>query len=1034
MSLFPAQANTTMKKLFRFIYLFIGLLICMLPVSAQLLPVNQPEQNACGALVLCGTSFTSPYSYQGIGTVTDLSTTPCGSGEDNSVWLKLTVSTSGSLVFNLSPVSPQDDYDFAVLNMTNTTCSNLSSANVVRCNFNNNNPGSNVNGVIGLNSSSLLQYVAGGTTGSSFCQQINAVAGQVYLIMINNFGNYSTGGPSSGFTISFSGSTATFNSPPPPHFESINTPICNYKNEITIKLTSEVKCNSIAANGSDFYLSPSGTIVSATGINCSGTQGYTDKVKLTFSPALAPGNYVVHAQQGTDGNTLLDLCNNPLPLPDQLSFRVPDLAKTVTMTKCANQLPFVWNGINVTAGGATAAVAHHTTADGCDSATTLNLTIVPQYNTTVSMTKCTNQLPFVWNGITVTAGGSAAAVYHTTTAAGCDSNVTLNLTVNIALNTTVNQTICTNQLPYTWNGITVTTGGAAAAVFHTTAISGCDSSVTLNLTVTPVKTNTVTLTKCTNQLPFIWNGMTIPAGSVTNPAAAVFNALTAAGCDSIVTLSLLVNPVKNHTVFDTLCSNQLPLVWNGITVSIGGTAAAVYNTVSAANCDSIVTLNLTVKSSSSLLVKDTICQNELPYSWNGITVTTGGVSAATYTVNNANGCDSVVTLSLYVRPVIHHTVSITRCASQMPYSWNGITVTTGGPVAAQFTAPAALTGCDSITTLNLTVQSPVMVVSSISGCGQVVFEGNSYAASQLVKDTFISVAGCDSVYRTVTITVYPQNPVTINKDTFGCGSLLFEGNTYTQSITVTDTISGIHGCDSVYNVTHITIYPNNPALLVIDTAACDRLIFENKIYSQDTILINTYKNVLGCDSVLRTVNIHVEHFELELTAQPQEIVKGENVQLTTTGNVNYQVNAWLPAALFPNQLASGQNIKPDYSQTFIVIARSDLGCIDTAMTEVKVDTLIPDLFIPNAFSPNGDGLNDNFGAQFFNKSGYQIVDFRIFNRWGQLVYVVLHKKESGWDGTYNGKPADAGVYYYYIKARFVNGKTLDRKGEVTLIR
>lgn len=1023
-----------MKSLYRLLCLFTGIFIFVLPLSAQLLPANQPEQNACDALVLCGTSFSSPYSYQGTGTIGDLNTTPCGSGEENSVWLKLTVSTSGSLIFNLTPVSAQDDYDFAVLNITNTTCSNLSSANVVRCNFNNNQPGSNINGVIGLNAVSAQQYVAGGTTGSSFCQQINAVAGQVYLIMINNFGNYNTGGPSSGFTISFAGSTATFNNPPPPHFESLNVPICNYKNEITITLTSEVKCNSIAANGSDFYLTPSGTIASAVGVNCSGTQGYTNKVKLTFSPALAPGNYVVHAQQGTDGNTLLDLCNNALPLPDQLSFRVPDLAKTVSMTKCSGQLPFTWNGINVTAGGPAAAVAHHTTADGCDSATTLNLTVVPQYNTTVSMTKCNNQLPFVWNGINVTAGGPAAAVYHTTTAAGCDSNVTLNLTVNAVLNTTVNQTICTNQLPYAWNGIVVNAGGVGAAVFHTSNVSGCDSNVTLNLTVTPVKTNTVSLTRCSNQLPFTWNGIVIPAGSVSNPAAAVFNTVTAAGCDSIVTLNLTVNPVKNHTVNDTVCANHLPYVWNGISVSAGGTAAAVYTTLSSVNCDSIVTLNLVVKPVSSLLVKDTVCQNQLPYSWNGINVVAGGPAAATYTVNNANGCDSVVTLSLFVRPVIHHTQFLTKCANQMPFSWNGINVTTGGAAAAQVTMPSLITGCDSITTLNLTVQSPVVVAASVSGCGQAVFEGNTYAASQILKDTLNSVAGCDSAYRTITINVYPKNPVTTDKDTFGCGSLLFEGNTYTQSSVVTDTVFSVHGCDSIYKITHITIYPNDPAPLVIDTAGCYQLTFENKTYQQDTVLTTIYKNVLGCDSVLRTVNVHVEHFELQLTAQPGEIVKGEAVSLVTSGNTAYLVNTWLPQELFPNQSAYGQNIKPDYSQGFIVVARSSLGCIDTARVEVKVDTLIPDLFIPNAFSPNGDGLNDNFGAQFFNKSGYQIVDFRIFNRWGEAIYVVLHKTASGWDGTYNGKPADAGVYYYYIKVRFVNGKELLRKGEVTLIR
>ncbi len=258
--------------------------------------------------------------------------------------------------------------------------------------------------------------------------------------------------------------------------------------------------------------------------------------------------------------------------------------------------------------------------------------------------------------------------------------------------------------------------------------------------------------------------------------------------------------------------------------------------------------------------------------------------------------------------------------------------------------------------------------------------------SQVLQDTLSSAAGCDSAYRTITITVYPQNPVTISKDTFGCGSLQFGSVTYTQSSVVTDTVFSAHHCDSIYKVTHITIYPNDPAALVIDTAGCYELSFEHKSYDRDTMLTNIYKNTLGCDSLLRTVHIHVEHFELQLTALPPEIVKGEQLRLVTSGNTGYQVSTWLPGDLFDNQMAFEQTIKPDYSQSYMVIARSDLGCVDTATVTVRVDTLIPQLFIPNAFSPNGDGLNDDFGAQFFNKSGYHIVDFRIFNRWGEVIY------------------------------------------------
>ncbi len=103
---------------------------------------------------------------------------------------------------------------------------------------------------------------------------------------------------------------------------------------------------------------------------------------------------------------------------------------TVLMTKCSNQIPFVWNGINVTAGGPAAAVFTTPNAVGCDSVTTLNLTVNNTSAFTQLMTKCSNQLPFVWNGITITAGGPSAATFITPNAVGCDSVTTLNLTVN----------------------------------------------------------------------------------------------------------------------------------------------------------------------------------------------------------------------------------------------------------------------------------------------------------------------------------------------------------------------------------------------------------------------------------------------------------------------------------------------------------------------------------------------------------------------------------------------------------------------------
>jgi gliding motility-associated-like protein len=286
-------------------------------LNAQALPPLQPEQDACGALQLCGTFYT-PYSYSGFGFIQELSQFGPSGGcftESNSVWFKLVVATAGNIVFAITPVDPTNDYDFIVHDITNDTCTNLTAANRIRCNGNNNFTGSNPGGIVGLNMTSTLTYVAAGTFGSSYLQYIAASPGDVYLIMIDNFS-----ASASGFTLDFTGTTATFVGSALPAYADYDT-TCNNSMGMTIHMNGNVKCSSIAADGSDFQIVPNvSTVTSATGTGCSGGNGYTDEIVLTFFPPLPTGSYILTPKNGTDGNTLLNLCDNPQPFTDSMHF------------------------------------------------------------------------------------------------------------------------------------------------------------------------------------------------------------------------------------------------------------------------------------------------------------------------------------------------------------------------------------------------------------------------------------------------------------------------------------------------------------------------------------------------------------------------------------------------------------------------------------------------------------------------------------------------------------------------------------------
>jgi len=295
-----------------------------LPVSAfsqTLLPPNQPEQVPCHALSLCGGKFFTPYSYQGVGGDSALTQTPCQSGEDNAMWIKVTIATPGTLAFAIIPKDTLDDYDFAVLDITNGNCSNLSPSEVVRCNFNNNELGSNPMGIVGLSTSGTGDFVPSNYTGNSFALAINANAGETYLIMINNFGHDDDPGPSNGFTIDFSTSTATFVSDSLPAFQNTLNQ-CSDSN-VVVSLNKPISCSSIAADGSDFTITPAVPIAGAAGHNCVGGNGYTQEIVVTLGGHIAPGNYMLHAQKGSNGTTILDLCGDAMSLPDSVPFVVP---------------------------------------------------------------------------------------------------------------------------------------------------------------------------------------------------------------------------------------------------------------------------------------------------------------------------------------------------------------------------------------------------------------------------------------------------------------------------------------------------------------------------------------------------------------------------------------------------------------------------------------------------------------------------------------------------------------------------------------
>ena len=356
-----------------------------------------------------------------------------------------------------------------------------------------------------------------------------------------------------------------------------------------------------------------------------------------------------------------------------------------------------------------------TNSNGQDSVTVLHLTIAAPKATATAATICEGDtLLFGCKALTL------AGTYTDTlrTVEGCDSIITLTLSVNPVQRTTTEATICAGD-SYTFMGKAYTEAGTYTDT-TTSVLTGCDSIVTLTLYVqTPVTAPEESKTVCASELPYNW----LDHYTVTTAGTYRDTAYYTTGCDSVYyTLHLTVNQPTAGDTTAVICVGDLPYTWHGQTLTQAGTAT--YTTTNVAGCDSVVTLTLTVNEPTTKPEEDVaICASELPYNWlDHYTVNKAG----TYldTAYYATGCDSVYyTLHLTVNQSTTGDTTATICQSELPYTWHGQTLTQAGTATYTTTNVA---GCDSVVTLTLTVNECLMRIETHvtdTVCAGTVYEG-----------------------------------------------------------------------------------------------------------------------------------------------------------------------------------------------------------------------------------------------------------------------------------------------------------------------
>jgi gliding motility-associated-like protein len=364
---------------------------------------------------------------------------------------------------------------------------------------------------------------------------------------------------------------------------------------------------------------------------------------------------------------------------------------------------------------------------------------------------------------------------------------------------------------------------------------------------------------CKNQ-PIIFNGISRNVSGIYKDTL-----LNSQGCDSFLYLHLTVKDTTKKDSFRIICKNQF-VVFNGQTLNTTG----IYKDtlVNSQNCDSFLYLHLTVNDTIRTILFDTICQNQTKI----FGLKTINISGTYFdTLKRASGCDSFVTLHLFVKDTTKKDSFLTTCKNQ-PIVFNGISRNISGIYRNTLINSK---GCDSFVYLHLTVKDTTKKDSFLSICKNqpIVFNGMSRNVSGIYKDTLLNSKGCDSflyLHLTVNDTTKKDSFRIICKNQF----VVFNGQTLNTTGIYKDTLINAKGCDSFIYL-HLNVNDTTKKDSFLITCKNQPIFFNGILRNTSGLYKDTLVNSKGCDSFVYlnlTVNDTTKKDSFLITCKNQSVI------------------------------------------------------------------------------------------------------------------------------------------------------------------
>lgn len=596
--------------------------------------------------------------------------------------------------------------------------------------------------------------------------------------------------------------------------------------------------------------------------------------------------------------------------------------------------------------------------------------------------------------------------------------------------------------------------------------NGCDSTHLTEVVLLDTFFTTELITICEFDTAQIFGNPETESGIFTKKF------LSLNGCDSMHQVILEVIDTDPFVDTLTICEGDSILVF-GQFISQNGTFT---DTLNNNGCEFFQTYHVQVL--DTVITNETIflCEGD-SINLNGLNVSQAGIYTNIY--NTFEGCDSTNLTEVILLDTFFTTDTLTICYNESAVIF-GNNETQAGNYSQSF---PSMNGCDSThqITLNVLQTAPSFDTLTICFGDSILIFGNLETQAGDYSETNPAFNGCDS---TSTITLEVLDALSVNfqtqpsceNETNGFAQAIISGGLppyqyiWESTLQNTDTLSNLEPGDYGFTViddfgcqteSSFTIVSSSEADIEIETQ--DETCFGNEDGILNIIAANpniqyslngqtfspqtTFENLSPGNYTLNILDQNNCENELNFTivqaiervaALPPDttICLGDSLSIISQVNALNITYEWTPQIGLSCSDCPRPTAQPLETTLYQLNIFDENGCqaSDEILIQVQPKR---NVYIPNVFSPNDDGLNDKF-FPFAGANVALIRDFKIFDRWGELVFENQNFQPNdarfGWDGFFQGRRMNPAVFVWFVEVEFLDGEVAIFKGDVVLTR